>query len=275
MLIFVNVSLDQFLLEGKNIMNKHKKWQCPYCGNSFKLISDKNYNTKLHTLNIDVTEKYKQLKTAKCAYNIEVEGVTCPNPQCEELTLTAKLFVKQDVYIELDFGDRELVDTNNIEINRWQIMPQGSCKTFPDYIKKEILEDYREACAIKNLSPKASATLARRCLQGMVRDFFNIEDEKTLYDELSEIKDKVDKDLWGPINKIREYGNIAAHPTKENVNTILDIDEGEVDDLIWLIELLFDEWYVKRHEKDKKLKEIENMGKSKTNQPKSDSPDRA
>jgi hypothetical protein len=44
----------------------------------------------------------------------------------------------------------------------------------PDYIPEQIKDDYYEACSILNLSPKASATLARRCLQGMIRDFWGI-----------------------------------------------------------------------------------------------------
>ena len=50
-------------------------------------------------------------------------------------------------------------------------MPESDAKPQPEFIPEAIRQDYREACRIRDLSPKASATLARRCLQGMIRDF--------------------------------------------------------------------------------------------------------
>ena len=60
------------------------------------------------------------------------------------------------------------------------IYPISSAKQFPTYIPLSIREDYEEACAIVSLSPKASATLSRRCLQGMIRDFWNIKKTTSL-----------------------------------------------------------------------------------------------
>jgi hypothetical protein len=55
--------------------------------------------------------------------------------------------------------------------NEWKLLPESRAKEFPDYVPAAILDDYRQACRIASFSPKASATLARRCLQGMIRDF--------------------------------------------------------------------------------------------------------
>jgi hypothetical protein len=60
-------------------------------------------------------------------------------------------------------------------VQTWSLIPSSSAKTFPNYVPKVILDDYNEACLIRDLSPKASATLSRRCLQGMIRD---LEDSK-------------------------------------------------------------------------------------------------
>ena len=108
-------------------------------------------------------------------------------------------------------------------------------------------EDYEEACAVLNLSPKASATLARRCLQGMIRDFWGITKD-TLNAEISALKDRIQPDLWAAINGLRQLGNIGAHMEKDT-NLIVDIDADEAEKLIKLIELLMKEWYINREER--------------------------
>ena len=134
-------------------------------------------------------------------------------------------------------------------------MPEGNYKTFPNYIPMEIREDYQEACLIKDLSPKASATLARRCLQSMVEDFWKVSKNKNLHDQLIELKSKIREVTWKAIGKIREIGNIGAHMKIEK-GKIINVDIGEAASLLWLIEYLMDEWYIKQHEDEKKLEEV-------------------
>jgi Domain of unknown function (DUF4145) len=49
----------------------------------------------------------------------------------------------------------------------WTLLPPSSAKPQPDCIPQPIRDDYYEACSIRDLSPKASATIIRRCLQGI------------------------------------------------------------------------------------------------------------
>ncbi|MEI8253036.1 MAG: hypothetical protein WCG25_04765 [bacterium] len=51
------------------------------------------------------------------------------------------------------------------DLDSWQLLPVSEAKVLPDYIPDPIKQDYYEACRIRDLSPKASATLSRRCLQ--------------------------------------------------------------------------------------------------------------
>lgn len=53
----------------------------------------------------------------------------------------------------------------------FRISPRTAEKPCPEYIPEQIRQDYEEACLIAELSPKASATLSRRCIQSMIRDF--------------------------------------------------------------------------------------------------------
>lgn len=142
-----------------------------------------------------------------------------------------------------------------------QVRPNSLAKQFPDYIPEEIRNDYEEACAIVNLSPKASATLSRRCLQGMIHDFWDIK-LKNLNQEITALKDKIPADLWSSIDALRQLGNIGAHMEKDT-DVIVDIDPNEAKSLIKLIELLMKEWYINREERNKLFSDIISTNESK------------
>jgi hypothetical protein len=98
------------------------------------------------------------------------------------------------------------------------LLPPSSAKPQPDCIPKPIRDDYYEACAIRDLSPKASATTIRRCLQGMIRDFCGIS-KKRLIDEINELRTYIQNgkapagvqpDTIVAIDQVRELGNIGA-----------------------------------------------------------------
>lgn len=126
------------------------------------------------------------------------------------------------------------------------IKPISLAKQFPDYIPKAIRQDYEEAYSIVNLSPKASATLSRRCLQGMIRDFWEIK-PSTLFKEIDQLEHKIPVMQWKVLDGIRKVGNIGAHMEKD-INVIVDIDPGEAEKLLKVIEKLMNDWYVERHE---------------------------
>ena len=127
-------------------------------------------------------------------------------------------------------------------------------KILPDYVPAVIVADYKEACLIAELSPKASATLSRRCLQGMIRDFWSVSKGR-LADEIDAIKDKIDELAWKAIDGLRKMGNIGAHMEKD-INVIVDVDPNEAKLLIGLIETLVDDWYVTRHERQLRMEKL-------------------
>lgn len=141
------------------------------------------------------------------------------------------------------------------------LRPNSTAKKFPDYIPKAIRNDYEEACAIVHLSPKASATLSRRCLQGMIRDFFQISG-KNLYEEINKIKSYIPEEQWAVLDGIRQIGNIGAHMEKD-INLIIDIEPDEAQKLIKLIELLIQQWYIERHNQKQLYADIIGIDNSK------------
>lgn len=222
------------------------KWCCPFCNHNATIV-DSNYAT--NRFDFDKGNKYKWQ-----VLNSVV--VVCPNPDCGEYTLS------------LSLHDRVAVGPNDSKVreakDKWQLIPFSYAKVLPDYVPQAIIEDYREACSIRDLSPKASATLSRRCLQGMIRDFFGIKKNR-LIDEIEAIEDKVDPATWAGIDAVRRIGNIGAHMEKD-IDLIIDVDSDEAQLLINLIESLIQDWYVVRHERDVRLKSLVNVAAAKDQQ---------
>ncbi len=112
-------------------------------------------------------------------------------------------------------------------------------------------------------SPKASATLSRRCLQGILRDFWQVTPD-LLYREIDQIKDRVDVEVWEAIDSIRKVGNIGAHMEKD-INVIVDVDPKEATILMGLIEMLIKEWYIAREERKARLSQVKEIAENKDN----------
>lgn len=228
-------------------------WTCPFCSNS-ATIRDSDLKKEKTALYID------NIQGPRIAWT---QFIVCPNPECREFSLEVFLY---DTYTSMKGGTQSYHQDKFLK--SWNLIPSPSkAKMFPRYIPKAIRKDYEEACLIKDMSPKASATLSRRCLQGMIRDFWKVK-KATLFDEIEAIKNKVELQTWQAIDAVREVGNIGAHMQKD-VSLIIDIHPKEAKLLINLIEDLMKDWYINRHEREKTLKKIIELGKDKKNQKKS------
>ena len=212
-------------------------WTCPHCEHSSVVTKD-NFACKIERFDDNVKRHPGQALVST--------WILCPNPKCERFTLTAHL-------IAFPIYDRPLV------FKEWQLIPESKARIFPDYIPQSIRNDYTEACIILEGSPKASATLARRCLQGMIRDFWNVKGKSNLHEEINAIENKVEPEIWEAIDSIRQIGNIGAHMEKE-IDKIIDVEPDEAKKLIELIELLIDEWYIHRHQRAEKVKKVKEIG---------------
>ena len=151
-----------------------------------------------------------------------------------------------------------------------RLMPESSAKPQPELIPIALREDYIEACRIRNLSPKASATLSGRCLQGMLRDFCGVSG-KTLYAEIEALRVLVQDgqaplgvspDSVESIDHVRGVGNIGAHMEKD-IDQIVPVEPAEAQLLIELIETLFEEWYVQRDSRARRLNKIKALAEGK------------
>ena len=219
-------------------------WKCPYCGYA-QVVTERTFDQT------DVSISNELSKHGKIGGRIV--SIVCSNGDCKEITLKFSLHgaaYRQDLRLYL---------TEKVYPS-WSLLPESSAKPQPDYISKPIIENYNQACRIRDLSANASAAMSRRCLQGMIRDFCKIS-KPTLAKELDTLRVQVDEgkgphgvdhDTMDAIDHVRHIGNIGAHMEKD-INLILDVEPDEAQALIDLIELLFEEWYVAKHVREEKL----------------------
>lgn len=227
-------------------------FRCAYC-NHDQIVTTSQWDSK--TVRLDVNNKhYGEI-------GFYVKAISCANPKCHEITLTGGLEQLQS----MSHGWRTIN-----QLQSYQLRPSSTAKPQPECVPAPLANDYYEACSIEKLSPKASATLSRRCLQGMIRDFCGIT-ERTLNQEIKTLHKQVEdgtasqgvtEDTLAAIDAVRSIGNIGAH-MEADINLIIDIDPGEAQALIELIELLFADWYVAREARRQRLAKVQAIAEEK------------
>ena len=162
-------------------------------------------------------------------------------PECHQFVV----LIRRGQYWEHDLNDaesRELMDDTQ-EV----IFPiRRNHRPLPPEVPEPCRTDFAEACAVLNISPKASAAISRRLLQHLLRDVLKIQ-HKTLDKEIAEFISRpgVPSHLTEAVDAIRTVGNFAAHPMKDtNTGEILDVEPEEANWLVNVLESLFDFLFV-------------------------------
>ncbi len=230
------------------------RWRCPYC-DAWQIPSTETSH--------QISERLLVGKTKRGSVALHISAIACSDPTCLELSLNIALLPWEN-------------SQAGRATDRWRLLPRGGdARRFHESVPVPIHADYLEACLIADLSPKASATLARRCLQGMIRDFFGIAGP-TLDREIKELRrqaearetaDPVAIDVLDAIDAVRQVGNIGAHMERD-INVIVDVDPGEARALLDLIELLFEEWYITRHARRERIARVQAIADVKKEQKK-------
>lgn len=217
-------------------------WTCPYC----------NHDTTITAEDVEDGSIFLKIKNAEGCLRLDVRFTVCPNEACEKTALDATLVEVERVGNA--WQDRPV-------LKAWRLLPPSNAKPYPDYIPAPLREDYEEACCILDGSPKAAATLARRCLQGILRNFYEATG-RTLKDEIEGLRDTMDPLLWEAIDGVRKIGNIGAHMEKD-IDVIIEVEPQEAELLVWLIEMLFRDCYIARHKKKETLRKITEAAEAK------------
>jgi hypothetical protein len=116
----------------------------------------------------------------------------------------------------------------------------------PAEVPAECAKYFRQASLILDDSPEASAALSRRVLQMVLHDHFQIK-RRTLDEEIKELlgRNTIPSHLSEYLDAIRNVGNFAAHPIKDqNTSAIVEVEPGEAEWMLDLLDLLFDFCFV-------------------------------
>ena len=230
-------------------------WTCPYCDRDQTVTSEQIHNT---------SEIIYVGQTSDGRLSLTGLHISCANPICNKTTIRVAIRPTKlkNSNPQPDFDAEAIFDR--------RILPESDAKVQPDCVPLPLVSDYTEACLIRDLSPKAAATLVRRCLQGMIRDFAQVR-ANTLYEEIDKLRTAVAEgtapqgvtdETVEAIDHVRKIGNIGAHMERD-INHIVDVDPGEANALIILVEMLFDEWYVARQRREDRLAKIAAIAQSK------------
>ena len=120
-------------------------------------------------------------------------------------------------------------------------------RSLPKGVPEQIVDEYRQACAILEVSPRASAAMSRRCLQSLLA---------AVGAKAGRLDKAIDEIIGGgelptilakELDAVREIGNFGAHPMKsEATGVLLDVNPGEAEWNLEVLEHLFGFYYVDR-----------------------------
>ena len=150
-----------------------------------------------------------------------------------------------------------------------QVYPKNSARVaLSDDVPIAYASDYKEAASVFSDSPKASAALSRRCLQNLLREKARVK-KSNLNDEIEEVLEskQLPSHLSESLHAVRAVGNFAAHPIKsQHTGEVVDVEPGEAEWLLDVLEGLFDFYFVQpaltKKRKENLNKKLESSGKS-------------
>lgn len=220
---------------------------CPHCGKAIRLETDTGHTYPSPYFNEDSS-----------GYRI-ISGCC---PACENLIVILQ-FGECSVEKSGGYSYYDLEDVDKQQI----IYPINYIRTVQTEVPEIYKTDFLEACAVLPISTKASAALSRRLLQMILREYFGVKhsDLSREIDEFIQTKNAPSY-LNDAIDAVRNIGNFAAHPLKStSTGEIVDVEPGEAEWLIEVIEFLFDFAFVqpkKLEDRRAKLNEkLKDLGK--------------
>jgi hypothetical protein len=174
------------------------------------------------------------------------------------------VILREGTHIDMREFDDELTDISMEEVLYPKVaLPKALDKSIPNVYRN----DYIEAYSVLTLSPKASAAISRRLLQHILREQYNI--KKGSLDK--EIEDfihlgNIPSHISEAVDAVRNVGNFAAHPLKDtNTGEIVDVEPGEAEWLLEVIDALFDFTFVQplkiQDRRNKLNQKLATMGK--------------
>jgi len=211
--------------------------ECPYCGIRFSIDGVGAYHSSALRFEPVHALVHGRGKTPPSEKEFTISSHRCPECRGQIVWLN-----------ELGTRSEDPAKSWDVEIVRTTLLyPKSARRAVPTATPSDIAADFQEAWNVLPISPKASAALARRCLQNLIRQQEHIE-KRTLLEELQHLlgQNKLPRYLADDLDAIRVVGNFAAHPVKNtNTGEIVPVAAYEAEwTLAILTELL--EFYFER-----------------------------
>lgn len=190
--------------------------KCPHCNNGFFEDWEENeiFNTDPNNQNIGSEIHY------------------CQCPSCLQLIIKLKTGI-------LSKGSDQFISEC---LDEKLVFPSTTSRRLEPEIPTTYASEFKESESILYLSPKASAAISRRLLQNILCNEYKLKD-KQLVNQIHQFISKpgVPSHLIQAIDAIRNIGNFAAHPMKNNnTGEIVEVELGEAEWLLDVLEALFD-----------------------------------
>ena len=144
-------------------------------------------------------------------------------------------------------------------LSTWFAWPLGVRRQeVPTAVPATIASKFREAVMVLPMSPTASAAIARRCLQHLLREQGYAQHD--LVAQINAALPDLPKPLRADVDLVRVVGNFAAHPTKGTApDSIVDVEDGEAEWMLEVIEELFGHFYVRPEESSRRKASVNAM----------------
>lgn len=120
-----------------------------------------------------------------------------------------------------------------------------SSQQLPTDVPDHFRNDFYEAALVVGISPKASAALSRRLLEGILVEN-GAPSHKNLFEQITHaVSNGIPSYISDELDYIRKIGKFAAHAKSDRATgEIIDVDKEEAEAMLSIIDLLCDHYYV-------------------------------
>jgi hypothetical protein len=193
-------------------------------------------------------------------------------PACKKYNIFGKIIPKTDG-VSLGYKHPLYEKDPQSEKDVFMIYPKHKGhKKLSDHIPESYRKEFEEAYNVLMDSPKASAALARRLLQRLLEEVCKIE-PTNLKIEIEQLLESgtLPSYLREQIDAIRNIGNFGAHPLdSKSTGLIVDVEPGEADWTLSILEELFEFYFINPREakikREKLNSKLSEYGKPKMQQ---------
>jgi len=181
-------------------------------------------------------------------FEAENEALFLYQAQCPNC---GKLIVSIDKKVMNSAGGYELISEHVV----WPL--SSGRPPAPSEVPKNIANDYNEASLVLPFSAKASAALSRRCLQTVLVDAGKATPSNNLSQQIDEVLPNLPTYIAENVDAIRNVGNFATLEQKSKASgEILDVEPGEAEWNLDVLDALFDDYYVRPEIEMRKREEL-------------------